>query len=247
MINKIIGVKGFDKDLKCRGFQYQIGKSYKEEVKPNLCNTGFHYCSTIEDCFKYYPNKNGNRYCIVEAVGDIDTGLDKNCTNEIKIVKEITSNMNVSFVPEYIKSLCNKGFVIGGSEALRIHGFKIERKSREIDLIISSKDWENIKDESFVGYKEIKRYSGMNSVKCLIGILGEKYDIILQDNISTVKRNVEGCELNIQDSNSIWEYKLKYAMNGSIKHIDDIKNNNIEFMVKPISKSNTINNFYDTL
>ena len=57
--------KGFDKDLKCRGFQYEIGKEY-EEGKASLCNRGFHACLYPLDVLGYYPPTEKNRYCVVE-------------------------------------------------------------------------------------------------------------------------------------------------------------------------------------
>lgn len=45
--------KGFDKDLKCRDFQYEIGKTY-EEPTADLCNSGFHACEYPLDVLTYY-------------------------------------------------------------------------------------------------------------------------------------------------------------------------------------------------
>ena len=53
--------KGFDKDLKCRDFQYEIGKEY-EEKEASLCNKGFHACEHPLDVLGYYPPTEGNRY-----------------------------------------------------------------------------------------------------------------------------------------------------------------------------------------
>ena len=57
--------KGFDKDLKCRGFQYEIGKEYHEE-NADLCHSGFHACENPLDVFDYYHPRNGARFCEVE-------------------------------------------------------------------------------------------------------------------------------------------------------------------------------------
>ena len=60
--SRTLGVKGFDKDLKCRSFQYQIGKVYEMNTRPRLCGQSFHYCQTISDVFYFYPNNGDNRY-----------------------------------------------------------------------------------------------------------------------------------------------------------------------------------------
>ena len=56
--------KGFDKELKCRGFQFEIGKEY-EEKDASLCDMGFHACENPIDVLSYYPPAD-SRYCDVE-------------------------------------------------------------------------------------------------------------------------------------------------------------------------------------
>lgn len=46
--------KGFNKDMTCRGFQFEEGKEYTED-KAELCKSGFHACKNPLDCFNYYP------------------------------------------------------------------------------------------------------------------------------------------------------------------------------------------------
>ena len=89
-------IKGFDHELKCRGFQYEVGKTYTANGKIELCSNGFH---AIRNDFNplvvleyYEPVRNGkpSRYCIVDCSGDIEYGDDKLCCSTIMIVEEIT-------------------------------------------------------------------------------------------------------------------------------------------------------------
>ena len=81
--------KGFDKDLKCRGFQYELGGEY-EEPKADLCNKGFHACENPLDVFNYYAPSD-SRYCEVELeeVSEQRDADSKICGKRIKIGAEI--------------------------------------------------------------------------------------------------------------------------------------------------------------
>jgi hypothetical protein len=82
----IKGYKAFNKDMKCRGFQYEEGQIYEMEEEPNCCNNGFHFCENPLDTLNYYDLCN-SEFAEVEAIGDIDKGNDdtKMATNKIKI------------------------------------------------------------------------------------------------------------------------------------------------------------------
>ena len=86
-------IKGFDKDLKCRGFQFEIGKEYKIDVKKEdmrLCtNTVFHYCDSLHNVHKFYNVLKNNRFCEIEVLGEEITDGEKYGSNHIKIVREI--------------------------------------------------------------------------------------------------------------------------------------------------------------
>ena len=72
--NKIIAYKGFDENLCCRGFQYEIGKEYVQEGEIECCKSGFHACTNPFDVLDYYPSDIKNRFCVVEQSGIIKTG-----------------------------------------------------------------------------------------------------------------------------------------------------------------------------
>ena len=88
-----IAYKGFDKDLKCRGFQYEVGKDYDLPEDPVLCESGFHACENPLDVLRYYPpcgvDGTHNRYCIVEQSGKMGVGDDKTASSHIHISAEI--------------------------------------------------------------------------------------------------------------------------------------------------------------
>ena len=83
--------KGFDKDLKCRDFQYEIGKTY-EEPTAELCEKGFHACEYPLDVFGYYAPGDMSRYCEVDLddVSDKKSNEDsKRCGKKIAVKAEI--------------------------------------------------------------------------------------------------------------------------------------------------------------
>ena len=94
--------KGFDKDLKCRGFQYEVGKEY-EEGSAELCKKGFHACENPLDTFRYY-GPTDSRYCEVDVDdnGERNDADSKVCGKHIKIGAEIglkgVINAGVRFV-----------------------------------------------------------------------------------------------------------------------------------------------------
>lgn len=83
--------KGFDKDLKCRNFQYEVGKTY-EEKEARICEAGFHACENPLNVLQYYPPCYGNRYCEVEQDGEFSDNRDdsKIASTKIEISKEIS-------------------------------------------------------------------------------------------------------------------------------------------------------------
>ena len=132
MKQKIKGYKGFDKDLKCRGFQYKVGETYKTD-NAEVCETGFHFCENPFDVFSYYPpscEKGVNRFCEVEGGGKIDKDCDgsKIACSEIKIGAEIKLdgiiNAGVKFILDKVKWVNNKDTNTGNYSAATNTGYR---------------------------------------------------------------------------------------------------------------------------
>ena len=88
---KITAYKGFDENLCCRGFQYEIGKEYEQEGEIECCRSGFHACTNPFDVLNYYNANGKNRFCEVEQIGIVKTDGDdtKQSSSKIKIKAEI--------------------------------------------------------------------------------------------------------------------------------------------------------------
>ena len=101
--------KGMDKDMKCRGFQYEVGKEYETD-KAVACECGFHACEYPLDVFNYYPPA-GSRFFEVEQSGELSKNDDdsKVASTKIRIGAELNIAGLVKAAVEYIKERCTQG------------------------------------------------------------------------------------------------------------------------------------------
>ena len=98
--------KGFDKNLKCRDFQYEIGKEYEMDGEIKVCNRGFHACESPFEVFDHY-SMIGSRFCEVEQDGNIskeDRGT-KICSSKIKIKAELKLADMINLGVEWLKEI----------------------------------------------------------------------------------------------------------------------------------------------
>lgn len=90
MSEKIIAYKAMDKNMQCRGKQYEVGKTYHED-KADCCHAGMHACEEPLDVLHYYPLKDSPRFFEVECGGNVDKSEEDSklaCT-ELKVKGEV--------------------------------------------------------------------------------------------------------------------------------------------------------------
>ncbi len=117
----IKGYKAFDKDMKCRGFQYKEGEIYECE-KAKCCQAGFHLCVNPLDVLNYY-DLCGSIFCEAEALGKIDKNKEdsKIATTKIKIGRKLSLEEYIEAIIDFLFKIC-------------------KNKKKEY---VSSKDWSN--------------------------------------------------------------------------------------------------------
>ncbi|MDP8626932.1 DUF7666 domain-containing protein [Serratia marcescens] len=103
---EITTYKGFNQDLTCRGFQFEMGKTFEHKGKVEACSGGFHSCEYPLDCFSYYPPAE-SRYAETIATGEVsreDGGDSKIASATITIKAEISMHQMVTRAIEWIWS-----------------------------------------------------------------------------------------------------------------------------------------------
>ena len=113
--------KGTDKDMKCRGFQYELGVTVKADDAIRCGDKGFHSCEAPFDVLRYYPNRDGNRFFACTADGKIDrTGADdsKLASTELTLDKEIGLADLVQAQKEYTRAKAEFGRPCGDESNL---------------------------------------------------------------------------------------------------------------------------------
>ena len=104
--NMIKSYKGFDKDMQCRGFQYEVGKEYDMDGEIKCCNRGFHACKSPLEVWDHYDMLN-SRFAEVEQSGKIDEEEEstKVCSSHIKIKAELKLSDIINIGVEWLKDI----------------------------------------------------------------------------------------------------------------------------------------------
>ena len=120
MEEKIVAYKGFDENLRCGGFQYEIGKEYEQKDEIKCCSKVFHACTNPFDVLNYYDANSKNRFCEVEQSGTIktDNSDTKQASSKIKIKAEIGMSGLFKAGIEWIKEKTNPVTIIEDAEKI---------------------------------------------------------------------------------------------------------------------------------
>ena len=125
----MITYKGFDKDFKCRDFQYEVGKDYEmPEDGIQVCEKGFHACESPLEVLDYYPildgNGDNNRFAEVEQSGktDKEKGSTKVCSSKIHIKAELSLAGLIKAGVDWIINSVRKETPKEGTELLNDNG-----------------------------------------------------------------------------------------------------------------------------
>ena len=118
---KIKGYKAFNRGLKCKDFQYEVGKEYKTD-KIKLCETGFHFCENPLDVLDFYDLCD-SEFAEIEAWGEIETDDKKSVTDNIKINAKLDLPLFIKASFDFLWEKCkNKEKDSGNSSQLASSG-----------------------------------------------------------------------------------------------------------------------------
>ncbi|HBC5385646.1 TPA: hypothetical protein OPR05_001727 [Citrobacter koseri] len=189
----IVAYKGFNADMTCRGFQFEIGKTFKHEGKVEACKSGFHSCENPIDVFSYY-HPAGNRFCEVEVSGDVSRHDDdsKIASATITIKAEISIHEMVKRAIEWVWSKVDKSCeqqIMDGNRSAASNTGDYSAASNTGDYSAASN----------TGNQSAAEVSGSHSVAAAFGIEGkarasEKSAIVL------CYRNEDGDLIHIRTS-----------------------------------------------
>ena len=105
---EIIAYKGFDESLKCRDYQYEIGKTFEHDGAVKACESGFHACEYPLNVFSYYPPSD-SRFAVVKMHGETSKDSDdtKIASAKITIETEIKLPEMINRAVDWIKDKIN--------------------------------------------------------------------------------------------------------------------------------------------
>ncbi|EAA8790674.1 hypothetical protein ASH11_13260 [Salmonella enterica subsp. enterica serovar Anatum] len=177
MTKEIVTFKGFNKDLKCRGFQFAIGETFHHDGKVEACGSGFHACECPFDVFSYYPPAE-SRYAETISFGITDSeegGDTKIASSSITIKDELTLPQFIQRGIEWIWSKIDKSLeqqIMCGSwsAATNTGNRSAATNTGNRSAATNTGDWSAATN---TGNRSAAEVSGSQSVAASLGIEGK--------------------------------------------------------------------------
>ncbi|EMT4912608.1 hypothetical protein WMQ79_004938 [Pseudomonas aeruginosa] len=186
----VTAYKGFKQDLTCRGYQFEIGGTYKHEGEVEACASGFHSCEYPLDVFGYYaPGE--SRFAIVKASGQLSRHDDdsKIASATLVVEAEISMPTMISRAIDWIMSKIDKSVeqtVVGGTasntgdySAASNTGYQSAASNTGYQSAASNTGYQSAASNtgyqsaaSNTGYRSAAEVSGKESVAASLGIEG---------------------------------------------------------------------------
>ncbi|WP_034038286.1 hypothetical protein [Pseudomonas aeruginosa] len=177
----VTAYKGFKQDLTCRGYQFEIGGTYKHEGEVEACSSGFHSCEYPLDVFGYYaPGE--SRFAIVKASGQLSRHDDdsKIASATLVVEAEISMPTMISRALDWIMSKVDKSVeqtVVG--ETASNTGYRSAASNTGYQSAASNtgnrsaaSNTGDYSAASNTGYQSAAEVSGKESVAASLGIEG---------------------------------------------------------------------------
>ncbi|ENI0724246.1 hypothetical protein ABW429_000885 [Salmonella enterica subsp. enterica serovar Newport] len=177
MTKEIVTFKGFNKDLQCRDFQFEIGKTFHHDGKVEACCSGFHACECPFDVFSYYPPAE-SRYAETISFGVIDReeiGDTKIASASITIKAELTLPQFIQRGIEWIWSKIDKSLeqqIMTGNQsaATNTGNWSAATNTGDWSAATNTGDWSAATN---TGDRSAAEVSGSQSVAASLGIEGK--------------------------------------------------------------------------
>ncbi len=164
MRKKITGFKGFDKNLQCRGFQFEVGKEYTHDGEIEVCQSGFHFCENPLDVLSYYP-LNSSIFAEVEAIGTVKSDGDKSVTSHLRIGGTLDLAAFVKASVSFIWERASQKRVFGKTSATSGYGAHSATSGNDAHSATSGER----ANSATSGYGAHSATSGNYAIACSIG------------------------------------------------------------------------------